>query len=89
MEGRYLLGIDVGSSSVKASLVDSETGNCVASAFYPEREAPILAVKSGWAEQDPQMWWDNLKLSIKKVMIDSSVKSDDIRAIGISYQCMV
>lgn len=86
MEGRYLLGIDVGSSSVKASLVDSETGNCVASAFYPEREAPILAVKSGWAEQDPQMWWDNLKLSIKKVMIDSSVKSDDIRAIGISYQ---
>lgn len=86
MSGRYLLGFDVGSSSVKASLVDSDTGVCVASAFYPEKEAPIIAVKSGWAEQDPQMWWDNAKLSLKKVMADSSVKGDDIKAIGISYQ---
>lgn len=86
MSGRYLLGFDVGSSSVKASLVDSDTGVCVASAFYPEKEAPIIAVKSGWAEQNPQMWWDNAKLSLKKVMADSSVKGDDIKAIGISYQ---
>lgn len=86
MFGRYLLGFDVGSSSVKASLVDSDSGVCVASAFYPEKEAPIIAVKSGWAEQDPQMWWDNAKLSLKKVMADSSVKGEDIKAIGISYQ---
>lgn len=86
MSGRYLLGFDVGSSSVKASLVDSDSGVCVASAFYPEKEAPIIAVKSGWAEQDPQMWWDNAKLSLKKVMTDSSVKGEDIKAIGISYQ---
>lgn len=86
MSGRYLLGFDVGSSSVKASLVDSDSGVCVASAFYPEKEAPIIAVKSGWAEQDPQMWWDNAKLSLKKVMADSSVKGEDIKAIGISYQ---
>lgn len=86
MSGRYLLGFDVGSSSVKASLVDSDSGVCVASAFYPEKEAPIIAVKSGWAEQDPQMWWDNAKLSFKKVMADSSVKGEDIKAIGISYQ---
>ena len=86
MYGRYLLGFDVGSSSVKASLVDSDSGVCVASAFYPEKEAPIIAVKSGWAEQDPQMWWDNAKLSLKKVMADSSVKGEDIKAIGISYQ---
>lgn len=86
MSGRYLLGFDVGSSSVKASLVDSDSGVCVASAFYPEKEAPIIAVKSGWAEQDPQMWWDNVKLSLKKVMADSSVKGEDIKAIGISYQ---
>lgn len=86
MSGRYLLGFDVGSSSVKASLVDSDSGVCVASAFYPEKEAPIIAVKSGWAEQDPQMWWDNAKLSLKKVMVDSSVKGEDIKAIGISYQ---
>lgn len=86
MSGKYLLGFDVGSSSVKASLVDSDSGVCVASAFYPEKEAPIIAVKSGWAEQDPQMWWDNAKLSLKKVMADSSVKGEDIKAIGISYQ---
>lgn len=50
------------------------------------KEAPIIAVKAGWAEQDPQMWWDNAKLSLKKVMADASVKGDDIKAIGISYQ---
>ena len=86
MSGRYLLGFDVGSSSVKASLVDADSGVCVASAFYPEKEAPILAVKAGWAEQEPQMWWDNAKLSLKKVMSDASVKGEDIKAIGISYQ---
>lgn len=86
MSGRYLLGFDVGSSSVKASLVDADTGVCAASAFYPEKEAPIMAVKAGWAEQDPQMWWDNAKLSLKKVMSDAGVKGEDLKAIGISYQ---
>ena len=86
MASRYLLGFDVGSSSVKASLVDADTGKCKASAFFPECEAPILAVKAGWAEQDPQMWWNNAKLSLAKVMADSGAKSDEIAAIGISYQ---
>lgn len=86
MSGRYLLGFDVGSSSVKASLVDADTGVCAASAFYPEKEAPIIAVKAGWAEQDPQMWWDNAKLSLKKVMNDAGVAGEDIKAVGISYQ---
>lgn len=86
MSGRYLLGLDVGSSSVKASLVDADSGVCVASAFYPEKEAPILAEKTGWAEQDPHMWWGNAKLSLKKVMADADVAGDDIKAIGISYQ---
>ena len=86
MANRYLLGFDVGSSSVKASLVNAETGKCVATAFYPEKEAPIMAVKAGWAEQNPQMWWDNAKLSLKKIMADADVKGEDIKAIGISYQ---
>ena len=86
MSGRYLLGFDVGSSSVKASLVDADTGVCAASAFYPEKEAPIVAIKAGWAEQDPQMWWDNAKLSLKKVMSDAGDSGEDIKAIGISYQ---
>lgn len=86
MSNRYLLGFDVGSSSVKASLVNADTGKCVATAFYPEKEAPIMAVKAGWAEQDPQMWWDNAKLSLEKIMADAQVKGEDIKAIGISYQ---
>jgi len=86
MASRYLLGFDVGSSSVKASLVDADTGVCAATAFYPEKEAPIMAVKAGWAEQDPKMWWDNAKLSLKKIMADSGAKGEDIKAIGISYQ---
>lgn len=86
MANRYLLGFDVGSSSVKASLINADNGKCVASAFYPEREAPILAVKAGWAEQDPQMWWDNAKLSLRKIMTEAGVKGEDIKAIGISYQ---
>ena len=86
MNRRYLLGFDVGSSSVKASLVDVESGEIASSAFYPEKEAPIMSVKTGWAEQDPQMWWENAKLSLKKVMNETGAKGEDILAIGISYQ---
>lgn len=86
MNRRYLLGFDVGSSSVKASLVDVESGEIASSAFYPEKEAPIMAVKAGWAEQDPQMWWENAELSLKKVMNETGAKGEDILAIGISYQ---
>ena len=86
MANRYLLGFDIGSSSVKASLVNADSGKCEASAFFPEREAPITAVKTGWAEQDPQMWWDNAKLSLRKIMADSGAKGEEIKAIGISYQ---
>lgn len=86
MNRRYLLGFDVGSSSVKASLVNVESGEIASSAFYPEKEAPIMAVKAGWAEQDPQMWWENAKLSLKKVMNETGAKGEDILAIGISYQ---
>lgn len=86
MNGKYLLGFDVGSSSVKTSLVDIECGDIAASAFYPEKEAPIVAVRTGWAEQDPQMWWDNAKLALRKIMHQASAKGEDVAAIGISYQ---
>ena len=81
----YLLGYDIGSSSVKASLIDASNGQCVASAFYPKAEMPIKAVKSGWAEQEPHEWWNNLKEATKEVLSKSNV-SKDIKAIGISYQ---
>jgi xylulokinase len=82
----YLLGYDIGSSSVKASLVDAVTGKCVASDFYPKTEAPIKALRQGWAEQKPQSWWDYLKESTASILARSKVSPSDIKAIGISYQ---
>ena len=82
----YLLGYDIGSSSVKASLVDAQTGKCVSSAFYPKSEAAIIAVKPGWAEQEPSSWWENLKLATADVLSTSGADPVDIKAIGISYQ---
>lgn len=82
----FLLGFDVGSSSVKASLVDIESGECAASAFYPSEEAPIKALKTGWAEQDPEMWWANAKLALADIMAKTGAKGSDIKGIGISYQ---
>jgi len=61
----YLLGIDIGSSSVKVSLIDGETGSSVASSFHPKQEMTITAHKAGWAEQEPGLWWKNLKLALK------------------------
>ena len=85
----YLLGYDIGSSSVKASLVDAQTGKCLGSAFYPKTEAAIIAVKPGWAEQEPSSWWENLKLATADVMNSSKVSPEDIKAICISYQMHV
>lgn len=82
----YLLGLDVGSSSVKASLVNIANGECAASAFYPADEAPIKAVKTGWAEQDPEMWWRDAKSALAEVMRQTGARGCDIKAIGISYQ---
>ena len=83
----YLLGYDIGSSSVKASLVDAENGKCVASAFYPKTEAPIISKKPGWAEQDPAMWMGYLRQATADVLAQAqAVNPKDIRAIGLSYQ---
>lgn len=82
----YLLGYDIGSSSVKASLANAETGKTVASDFYPKTEAEIIAVKPGWAEQRPQQWWDCLKHATESILATAKVNPADIKAIGISYQ---
>lgn len=82
----YLLGYDIGSSSVKACLVNADTGRIVASDFYPKEEMKITAVKPGWAEQDPEDWWKNLKLAHESVVKSSGVKTEDIKAIGITWQ---
>ena len=81
-----LLGIDIGSSSVKASIVDGNTGKSIASAFYPKQEMKITALQPGWAEQSPELWWENLKLAISEVLTSSKTDPKTIESIGISYQ---
>jgi len=81
-----LLGIDLGSSSVKASVIDGESGRCLASAFYPKDEMKIIATKPGWAEQDPETWWTNLKASIADCNRQLGPEKKRIGSIGISYQ---
>ncbi|MDR0798376.1 MAG: carbohydrate kinase, partial [Dysgonamonadaceae bacterium] len=82
----YLLGYDIGSSSVKACLVEAESGKSIASDFFPKVEMQIIAEKPGWAEQHPDTWWANLKLAHESVLKQSGVAAGDIKAIGISWQ---
>lgn len=78
------LGIDLGSSSVKVSVLNGETNTEVVSAFAPEEEMKINAPQDGWAEQDPELWISYIKECLVK--IGQSVDIKDISAIGISYQ---
>jgi xylulokinase len=81
-----LLGIDLGSSSIKVSVLDGETGRAVSSASYPPTEMEISAPVSGWAEQDPELWWKNFTLALAACLKPVGTKRKDIGAIGISYQ---
>lgn len=90
----YLIGYDIGSSSVKACIVDAQSGKTLGNAFYPKQEAPILSHKAGWAEQDPESWWGYLKEATAEAMASAAGKAgcgvdsikDGLAAIGISYQ---
>ena len=62
-----LLGIDIGTSSIKVSVIDSNTKACIASAQFPETETAIVSHEPGWAEQNPDIWWFNVKAAILKV----------------------
>ncbi|MGO9482482.1 MAG: xylulokinase [Candidatus Kryptoniota bacterium] len=86
MAKKLLLGYDVGSSSIKASAVDADTGELVASAFSPEREMKIDSPQIGWAEQHPDMWWEHVVNATKKIYSQASLGTSEIAAIGISYQ---
>lgn len=82
----YLLGYDLGTSSVKAAIVDASTGKCIATDFFPKTEAPIKSLKPGWAEQNPEDWMKYLKEATKNVIQISGINPQDIKAIGLSYQ---
>ena len=80
----YALGIDIGSSSVKVSLLDIASGKCVQSATHPSTEAPIRSPQKGWAEQDPDSWWQYILDGVRD--ISASCKMGDVASIGITYQ---
>lgn len=81
-----LLGIDLGTSSVKVSVVDAKTQHCVATIQYPESEAEIISVKPGWAEQSPEIWWQYTICAILKLNSTKKYPPKNISAIGIAYQ---
>lgn len=82
----YLLGYDIGTSSVKVAIVDGATGRCVASDFYPKSEAPIKSLRPGWAEQHPDDWLEYLVAATRGALAQTDINPADIKAIGFSYQ---
>lgn len=82
----YLLGYDIGTSSVKVAIVDGATGRCVASDFFPKSEAPIKSLRPGWAEQHPDDWLEYLVAATRGALTQTDINPADIKAIGFSYQ---
>lgn len=82
----YLLGYDIGTSSVKVAIVDGATGRCVASDFYPKTEAPIKSLRPGWAEQRPDDWMTYLAAATRGALAQTDINPAAIKAIGFSYQ---
>jgi xylulokinase len=83
---QFLLGLDIGSSSIKASLVDADSGQAIAAAQSPAEEMGMIAAEPGWAEQDPDLWWKHLVLGVRACLKKSQAKPEEVQAIGISYQ---
>lgn len=81
-----LLGIDLGTSSIKVAVVDPATQQTLATAQYPDTEAPILSRHPGWAEQSPDTWWECVQQAIRKAHASGTYDPQDIAAIGIAYQ---
>ena len=83
---KYLLGFDIGSSSVKATLLEIASGKTIASAFSPSSEMPMQSPQPGFAEQDPEMWWRELVNAVNQLHQQISFNGDEVAAIGIAYQ---
>ena len=81
-----LLGYDIGTSSIKATLMEAEKQEVIASATAPAKEMEIIAHQAGWAEQHPQTWWLNLKAATAEILSTGRIDVGDIEAIGITYQ---
>ncbi len=83
---RFLLGYDIGSSSIKAALVNCDTQETVAVVQSPHDSMMITSPNPGWAEQDPEMWWSHLCIATKELLHKTSIDPNEIQGIGIAYQ---
>jgi len=83
---KLLLGIDIGSSSIKVSLLDADSGKSIGSKSFPEEEMAMQSPEKGWAEQDPEIWWKYVQQATKHVLSGAAVKSKELQGIGIAYQ---
>ena len=81
-----LLGIDIGTSSIKVAIVDAHSQQTITTVQYPETETPIVALQSGWAEQSPETWWQHVQSAILAAHAQQLYNPADIKAIGIAYQ---
>jgi len=82
----YHLGIDIGSSSIKAALVEISSGKSIGVVQQPDEEMGMFAQKNGWAEQNPNNWWFHVCNAIKDLKTKFNVNRSQIKGIGISYQ---
>ncbi|SEW23552.1 xylulokinase [Chitinophaga sp. YR573] len=83
---KYTIGYDIGSSSVKAALIDIETGKCLATAVSPAQEMPMQAPRAGWAEQDPELWWKEVQNATHMLKQQHAFDATLVAGIGIAYQ---
>ena len=81
-----LLGIDLGTTGVKAALFAADDGRVVSSAFV---EYPLYHPQPGWAEQHPADWWQATLTAIRVCLAEGAVggvQPPDVAGVGLSGQ---
>ncbi len=82
----YLIGYDIGSSTIKAALVEADTQEVVGLIQYPEKDMDMISRQRGWAEQQPEVWWQDFSIVTQRLLDKTGVSAKDIKGIGIAYQ---
>ena len=82
MEKPYLIGIDIGTSACKVAIFE-RSGSVVAAA---SGDYPVYYPEEGWAEQNPEEWWEAVCRAVRKVIVNSGIQAEQIAGIGIDGQ---
>ena len=82
----YYIGYDIGSSSIKIALLNAKKNKEVAVINEPKGEMKIEAIRTNWAEQSPDLWWEYLCSGTKRILFENKINSSQILGVGISYQ---